>query len=51
MPLVRDGEIVGAESLEAGRDRHHRGRAELPLEALKMSRGEPVIPTRFEPGP
>ncbi|MBM7799806.1 nicotinate phosphoribosyltransferase [Microlunatus panaciterrae] len=49
--LVRDGEIVGSETLEASRQRHFRTRAELPMEALKMSRGEPVIETRFlEPG-
>jgi hypothetical protein len=29
------------------RERHVRSRAELPLEALKMSRGEPVIETHF----
>jgi hypothetical protein len=29
------------------RERHLRSRAELPLEALKMSRGEPVIETLF----
>ncbi len=29
------------------RQRHMRSRAELPLEALKMSRGEPVIETLF----
>ena len=29
------------------RQRHLRSRAELPLEALKMSRGEPVIETVF----
>ena len=48
VPLVAGGEIVGEESLEAARDRHHRARAELPLEALKMSRGEPVIRTVYE---
>ncbi len=41
------GEIVGDESLETMRQRHLRSRAELPLEALKMSRGEPVIETVF----
>ena len=48
VPLVAGGEIVGEESLEAARDRHHRAWAELPLEALKMSRGEPVIRTAYE---
>jgi nicotinate phosphoribosyltransferase len=43
--LVDGGEIVGEESLETIRQRHLRSRAELPLEALKLSRGEPVIET------
>lgn len=45
--LVDAGEIVADESLETMRRRHLRSRAELPLEALKMSRGEPVIETVF----
>ena len=45
--MVDAGEIVGDESLETMRQRHLRSRAELPLEALKMSRGEPVIETVF----
>ena len=45
VPLVESGKIVGEESLETIRQRHLRSRAELPLEALKMSRGEPVIET------
>jgi nicotinate phosphoribosyltransferase len=43
--LMRKGKPVGRESLEAARERHQRARAELPLEALKMSRGEPALPT------
>jgi nicotinate phosphoribosyltransferase len=43
--LVESGKIVGEESLETIRQRHLRSRAELPLDALKMSRGEPVIET------
>jgi nicotinate phosphoribosyltransferase len=50
VPLVSNGTIVGEEPLEAARERHHRVRAELPLEALKMSRGEPVIPTVYAGG-
>ena len=46
--LVRDGEVVGRESLEAARERHVASRAELPPAAQQMSRGEPVIPTVFE---
>ncbi|WP_229706960.1 nicotinate phosphoribosyltransferase [Nocardioides deserti] len=45
VPLVRDGEVVGREPLEAARERHLRSRGELPLAAQQMSRGEPVIPT------
>jgi nicotinate phosphoribosyltransferase len=45
--LVEAGKIVGEEPLETMRQRHLRSRAELPPEALKMSRGEPVIETAF----
>ncbi|GAA1476333.1 nicotinate phosphoribosyltransferase [Nocardioides aestuarii] len=48
VPLVRDGEVVGREPLAAARDRHTAARAELPLAAQQMSRGEPCIPTRIE---
>ncbi|MGI8458031.1 MAG: nicotinate phosphoribosyltransferase [Propionibacteriaceae bacterium] len=47
VPLVEKGEIVGREPLSAARDRHARSRAELPIQALKMSRGDPVIATIF----
>ena len=47
VPLVRDGRIIGDEPLAAARARHQRSRAELPMEAMKMSRGEPVIETIF----
>jgi nicotinate phosphoribosyltransferase len=45
VPLVTRGKIVGREPLDAARERHHRVRAELPLTALKMSKGEPALPT------
>jgi len=45
--LVNGGKIVGDESLETVRERHLRARPELPLEALKMFRGGPVIETVF----
>ena len=45
--LVRDGEVVGREPLDAARDRHRAARAELPETALQLSRGEPAIPTRY----
>ena len=47
VPLVTRGEIVGEETLETARARHQRVRDELPIEALKMSRGEPVIETVY----
>jgi nicotinate phosphoribosyltransferase len=47
VPLVRAGEIVGRETLEDARARHQASRAELPRAAQQMSKGEPVIPTRF----
>lgn len=48
VPLVRDGEVVGRESLEAARSRHVASRSELPVAIQQMSRGEPVIPTVHE---
>lgn len=45
VPLVRDGEVVGREPLQVARERHVLARAELPVAAQSMSRGEPVIPT------
>jgi len=48
VPLVVDGEIVGREPLDDARARHLASRAELPLAAQMMSKGEPVIPTLFE---
>lgn len=47
VPLVTRGRVVVEEDLAAARRRHVRSRAELPLEALKMSRGEPVIETAY----
>jgi nicotinate phosphoribosyltransferase len=49
--LVDGGKIIGDESLETIRERHSRCRAELPLDALKMSRGEPVIDTIYPSAP
>ncbi|GAB6985802.1 nicotinate phosphoribosyltransferase [Nocardioides pyridinolyticus] len=45
VPLVRAGEVVGREPLDAARERHLDARAELPVEIQQMSRGEAVIPT------
>jgi len=47
--LVRDGEIVGDEPLAAARERHRAAIAELPAGALRLSHGDPAIPTLFEP--
>jgi len=49
-PLVRGGEVVGREPLEAARSRHREVVAELPAHARQLSRGYPAIPTVFGPG-
>ncbi|MFF0573507.1 nicotinate phosphoribosyltransferase [Streptosporangium saharense] len=46
--LVRGGEIVGAEPLEAARERHRRSVAELPATARQLARGYEAIPTVFD---
>ncbi|MGJ6981420.1 nicotinate phosphoribosyltransferase [Aestuariimicrobium soli] len=43
--LVRGGEVVGHEDISVARERHARARAELPRSALRISKGEPAIPT------
>lgn len=59
--LIRDGEIIDSRpnaaqdqapraDLVAARARHEQSRAELPAQALQLSRGEPVIPTIHEDG-
>ncbi|MBQ0988350.1 nicotinate phosphoribosyltransferase [Streptomyces sp. F63] len=45
--LVRAGEVLAREPLEAVRDRHLAVRARLPLSAMQLSSGEPVIPTEY----
>jgi nicotinate phosphoribosyltransferase len=47
--LVRDGELVGDEPVEAARNRHRAAVAELPAHARQLSRGYPAIPTTFSP--
>ncbi|MFF5344215.1 nicotinate phosphoribosyltransferase [Streptomyces althioticus] len=47
VPLVRGGEVVAREPLDAVRDRHAAARAGLPLSATQLSRGEPVLPTEY----
>jgi nicotinate phosphoribosyltransferase len=46
-PLVRGGEIIGREPLDAARERHARTRAQLPAEALSLQPGGPAIDTIF----
>lgn len=48
--LVRAGEVVAREPLDAARDRHVAARAGLPMSATQLSRGEPVIPTEYAMG-
>jgi nicotinate phosphoribosyltransferase len=48
-PLMRGGEITGAEPLTAARSRHREAVAELPVHATQLSRGDPAIPTVFVP--
>ncbi|MEL4505234.1 nicotinate phosphoribosyltransferase [Luteococcus sp. H138] len=45
VPLVENGTVVGREDLQAARTRHENSRKELPLAALRVSKGEPAIPT------
>ncbi|BDH03577.1 nicotinate phosphoribosyltransferase [Streptomyces seoulensis] len=45
--LVKGGEVVAREPLDAARERHIAARANLPLSATQLSRGEPVIPTEY----
>ncbi|WP_428847025.1 nicotinate phosphoribosyltransferase [Rhizohabitans arisaemae] len=45
--LVRNGEIVGRESLDLARARHTDSLGELPRTAVQLSRGSAAIPTEF----
>ena len=45
VPLVSAGRVVGREDLADARARHLASRAELPVAAQSMARGEPVLPT------
>jgi nicotinate phosphoribosyltransferase len=49
--LMQDGRTVADLTLAAGRARYERSLAELPAQARQLSRGEPVLRTRFQPGP
>jgi nicotinate phosphoribosyltransferase len=48
-PLVRDGSPVADFDLAAARKRVAEGLHSLPWDGLKLSRGEPAIPTRMVP--
>ncbi|WP_405687515.1 nicotinate phosphoribosyltransferase [Streptomyces sp. NBC_00057] len=45
--LVRAGEVIAREPLDAARERHIAARSGLPMSAMQLSRGEPVIPTEY----
>jgi nicotinate phosphoribosyltransferase len=48
VPLMRGGELVpGLETLEQSRERLRAALVSVPWEGLKLSRGEPAIPTVF----
>ncbi len=51
VPLVAAGEAapdaLGAEGVAKARAHHAAAMAELPADALRLSRGEPAIPTRY----
>jgi len=45
VPLVHHGEVIHRETTREARERHEHARAELPRAALRISKGEPAIPT------
>nr|WP_072753430.1 nicotinate phosphoribosyltransferase [Rhodococcus maanshanensis] len=48
VPMVRGGEVVaGLPTLDEGRDLLAKRLVSLPWEGLKLSQGDPAIPTRF----
>ena len=47
-PLVKQGQVIGTQSLSRAQDHHRAAFAELPLAARSLSRGEAVIDTVFE---
>lgn len=47
VPLVRDGQVVASTDVHSARAHHERARAELPAGALRLSKGDPAIPTTF----
>lgn len=47
VPLVRAGEVVAPTDVHTAREHHAMARAELPRGALRLSGGDPAIPTRY----
>ncbi|MBT2395582.1 nicotinate phosphoribosyltransferase [Streptomyces sp. ISL-100] len=45
--LVKGGDVVAREPLDDVRRRHIAARGALPMSAVQLSRGEPVIPTEY----
>ncbi|MGH3566383.1 MAG: nicotinate phosphoribosyltransferase [Pseudonocardia sp.] len=51
VPMIRDGERVpGLPTLEESREHLRAALVSIPWEGLKLSRGDPAIPTVFESG-
>jgi nicotinate phosphoribosyltransferase len=49
VPLVRGGEqVTGLPTLEQSREHLRAALVSVPWEGLKLSRGEPALPTVFE---
>ncbi|MCH5671745.1 nicotinate phosphoribosyltransferase [Streptomyces gilvus] len=48
--LIKGGDVVAREPLDVVRDRHTAARANLPLSATQLSRGEAVLPTEYVQG-
>ena len=49
IPLMRGGEqVAGLETLAESRERLRAALVSVPWEGLKLSRGEPALPTVFE---
>ncbi|RBM21494.1 nicotinate phosphoribosyltransferase [Streptomyces sp. PT12] len=49
--LMRGGRAVAREPLKDARERHVAAREALPLSASQLSKGEPVLPTRYTDAP
>jgi nicotinate phosphoribosyltransferase len=50
VPYLSNGQPVSTETLADARARHEYSLAHLPVSARQLSRGEPVIPTRYQQG-